>query len=98
MSIRRPPDDSHDEEDPKRHCLEIYRPNPQPQMLSSIDYKMFHMKTQCLVKGRSPHNYIPALGKAALDAPDYSAVPLLSTVMDFLDGKRQVLLLMGDSG
>ncbi|KAK3841863.1 MAG: LOW QUALITY PROTEIN: hypothetical protein J3R72DRAFT_444546, partial [Linnemannia gamsii] len=98
MSNKRRPNNSSDEEDPKRHCLEIYRPNPQPQMLSSIDYKMFQMKTQCLVKGRSPHNYIPALGKATLDAPDYSAVPLLSTVTDFLDGKRQVLLLMGDSG
>ncbi|KAK3841824.1 MAG: WD40-repeat-containing domain protein [Linnemannia gamsii] len=98
MSNKRRPNDSPDEEDSKRYCLEICRPNPQLQMLSSINQRMLHMKTQCLVNGRPPHNYIPALGKATLNAPDYSAVPLLSTVMDFLDGKRQVLLLMGDSG
>ncbi|KAG0369857.1 hypothetical protein BGX24_002260, partial [Mortierella sp. AD032] len=99
-------DCSLDEEDPKRYCLEIYRLNLQPSMSSSIDsrmssstnYRMLHMKTQCLMDSRPPHNYIPALGKATLDAPDYSAVSLLSTVMNFLNGKRQVLLLMGDSG
>ncbi|KAG0273454.1 hypothetical protein BGZ95_010731, partial [Linnemannia exigua] len=67
-------------------------------MLSSIDYRILRMKTQCLVGGRAPHNYIPALGKASLEAPNYSAVPLLSTVTEFLNGERQVLVLMGDSG
>ncbi|KAF9911790.1 hypothetical protein EC991_002092, partial [Linnemannia zychae] len=62
-----------------------------------MEYKVLQLKHQCMVDDQPPHNYIPALGKTP-DAPDYTAVPLISTVMDFLEGERQVMLIMGDSG
>ncbi|KAF9899269.1 hypothetical protein EC991_009216, partial [Linnemannia zychae] len=55
------------------------------------------MRRQCL-EDEPPHNYIPALGKPSLDAPDFSAAPLLSTAMGFVDGMRLVMLLIGESG
>ncbi|KAF9118994.1 wD repeat domain, partial [Mortierella sp. 14UC] len=60
-------------------------------------HKVLQIRSQCLVNDRPPHNYIPALGKIP-DALDSTAVPLLPTVTKFLEGKLQVMLLMGDSG
>ncbi|KAF9177416.1 hypothetical protein BGZ50_008792, partial [Haplosporangium sp. Z 11] len=42
--------------------------------------------------------YIPPQAKASLQALDKEALPLMDQVRDFLDSKRQVFLVLGDSG
>ncbi|KAG0275145.1 WD_REPEATS_REGION domain-containing protein [Linnemannia exigua] len=42
--------------------------------------------------------YIPPLAKANLKASDKDTFPLMSSVKDFLESERQVMLILGDSG
>lgn len=67
-------------------------------ILSAVERRVLELKNQCLVKEQPPENYVPPLGKDTVNDPDSFAFPLLSTFMDFLEGKRQVMLLMGDPG
>ncbi|KAF9271988.1 hypothetical protein BGZ88_005338, partial [Linnemannia elongata] len=87
---------SPDREDAKRRRLQ---PDASELGISSaVENRVLELKNRCLVDEQAPENYIPPRGKDTVDAPDSSAFPLLSNFMDFLEGKRQVMLLMGDPG
>ncbi|KAF9903748.1 hypothetical protein EC991_003396 [Linnemannia zychae] len=45
-----------------------------------------------------PAVYIPPQAKASLKAPDKETFPLMTSVKDFLESERQVMLILGDSG
>ncbi|KAF9121381.1 U3 snoRNP protein [Mortierella sp. GBA39] len=82
----------------KRLCLSTSSLRLEDQMAFPIELELQKLKIRCLQKEQSPRNYIAPLGKDTMDAPDSSASPLLATVIDFLKGTRQVLLVMGDGG
>ncbi|KAF9548726.1 Notchless protein 1 [Mortierella hygrophila] len=82
----------------KRLCLGTSSLRLEDQMASPIELELQRLKIRCLQKVQSPANYIAPLGKDTMDATDSSASPLLATVMDFLEGDRKVLLVMGDGG
>lgn len=42
--------------------------------------------------------YIPPMAKATLQAPDDNVFPLMNNVKEFIDGEKQVMLILGDSG
>ncbi|KAG0307425.1 Transducin (beta)-like 1 X-linked receptor 1, partial [Linnemannia gamsii] len=87
---------SPDRGDTKRCCLQTE--TTKPDILSTIADHVLAKKKKCLEDEQQSDIYVPPLGKETLYAPDSSAFPLLPTVMDFLIGKRQVMLLMGDAG
>ncbi|KAG0280210.1 hypothetical protein BGZ96_001641, partial [Linnemannia gamsii] len=66
-------------------------------MQSAIAQHVLELKNRCL-EDEPPENYVPPLGKETLDASDVSTFPLMPVAMDFLQGERQVMLLMGDAG
>ncbi|KAG9064826.1 hypothetical protein KI688_003086 [Linnemannia hyalina] len=83
----------------KRLCLGTSSLRLEDPMESPIERELQRLKIRCLQKEEQPPgNYIAPLGKDTMDASDSSASPLLPTVMDFLKGKRKVLLVMGDGG
>ncbi|KAK3837886.1 MAG: hypothetical protein JOS17DRAFT_786986 [Linnemannia elongata] len=67
-------------------------------MVSPIELQLQELKNRRLQEEHPPENYIAPLGKDTVDASDSSASSLLPTVMNFLKGERQVLLVMGDGG
>ncbi|KAF9339610.1 hypothetical protein BGZ91_005354, partial [Linnemannia elongata] len=82
----------------KRLCLDASSLRLEGQMASPVELQLQELRNHCLQEELPPENYIAPFGRDTVDAFDSSASPLLPTVMDFLKGEQQVLLVMGDAG
>ncbi|KAG0274692.1 hypothetical protein BGZ96_004140, partial [Linnemannia gamsii] len=87
---------SPDRGDAKRRRLQT--DTAELDMQSAVERHVLEMRSQCLEEEQAPENYVPPLGKKTLDASDLSTFPLMPATMGFVQGERQVMLLMGDAG
>ncbi|KAG0373651.1 cofilin [Mortierella sp. AD032] len=62
-----------------------------------VKFDLDHLKDQRLASVVQDM-YIPPMAKANLKALDKDSFPLMSSVKDFLESERQVMLILGDSG
>ncbi|KAF9115368.1 hypothetical protein BGW39_003063, partial [Mortierella sp. 14UC] len=67
------------------------------QNIPYVEYDLHLHKVQRL-KESTQSVYIPPLAKPSLNARDEDLFPLMEKVQEFLESKRQVMLLLGDSG
>ncbi|KAG9062279.1 hypothetical protein KI688_006611 [Linnemannia hyalina] len=67
------------------------------QNIPYVEYDLHLHKIQRL-KQNTQSVYIPPLAKPSLNAKDEDLLPLMEKVQEFMEGKRQVMLVLGDSG
>jgi WD40 repeat protein len=85
---------------PLRNRLPIPTSSPvlfNVQKIPYLEYDLYKLRLQRLEETRLPI-YIPPMAKANLQAADDDLFPLMENVQEFLEGERQVMLILGDSG
>lgn len=76
----------------------------QAQVFSNIDYDLHKLRAQRLeeqaqrVEQRDSILYIPPQGKLGFNSSDKDTFPLMEKTLEFMASRKQVLLLLGDSG
>ncbi|KAF9125238.1 hypothetical protein BGW39_007543 [Mortierella sp. 14UC] len=67
------------------------------QQIPYVEYNLRSLKKERLNEGQQPA-CIPPMAKASLQARDDDLYPLMDKVQDFLASKREVMLILRDSG
>ncbi|KAF9095856.1 Transducin (beta)-like 1 X-linked receptor 1 [Mortierella sp. AD031] len=67
------------------------------QETAAVEYGLHQLRLQRLEEGRQPI-YIAPQAKANLNAKDDDLFSLMENVKEFLESRRQVMLILGDSG
>ncbi|KAF8944453.1 hypothetical protein BGZ47_004198 [Haplosporangium gracile] len=65
--------------------------------IPDVEYALHKHKVMILQQSQQTV-FLPPLAKAGLKAKNNDLFPLLKTVLEFLESKRQVMLVLGDSG
>ncbi|KAG0308153.1 hypothetical protein BGZ98_008810 [Dissophora globulifera] len=68
------------------------------QDIPYVEHELHRLKSEQLQWHDDQAVYIPPQAKASLDASDHDHLPLMEEVEKFLRSKREVLLILGDTG